>query len=113
MAEIIRRLRETNEWSVKLIDAEEMKQMKQTFSVGFSFIPESPRWLVVAGKTSKAETLLRKICSVNGREFPDSINLNMVENVSLFWVTKVKMSSRSTVKFQLASSFELWTAKSH
>lgn len=75
----IRQSEGTDQRSVKLIDAE---TMEQTFFVGFSFIPESPRWLVVAGRTSKAEILLRKICSVNGREFPDSIDLNVVENVS-------------------------------
>lgn len=50
------------------------------FLTYFYFIPESPRWLVVAGRKSKAEMLLRKICSVNGREFPDSIDLDVVEN---------------------------------
>ena len=35
------------------------------------FIPESTRYLLVRGQTDKVEALLRKIATVNGKEYPD------------------------------------------
>ncbi|GFY52596.1 organic cation transporter protein, partial [Trichonephila inaurata madagascariensis] len=39
----------------------------------YSFIPESPRWLVMRGKTKQLEKLLEKAASVNGKEIKGDI----------------------------------------
>jgi len=36
-------------------------------------VPESPRWLIGAGKLEEAKTIIRKAASVNGREVPEHL----------------------------------------
>ncbi|GIY27440.1 hypothetical protein CEXT_201112 [Caerostris extrusa] len=43
------------------------------FALFFSFIPESPRWLLTQGKTKKLEKLLIKAAAVNKREVSEDI----------------------------------------
>jgi hypothetical protein len=42
-------------------------------------LPESPYWLMVHGKWKKAERSLRKIAAVNGRVYPEHIDLQTLE----------------------------------
>ena len=52
--------------------------MKNEVMYLFSFIPESPRWLISRGKKKEAVVILKKIAKVNGEDI-----LFSVEDISV------------------------------
>jgi len=49
----------------------------------FSAVPESLRWLVVQARYDEARQVLRRICCINGTTMPNSIDLRLLETVSV------------------------------
>ena len=41
------------------------------------FLPESPRWLIAAGRTKEAESVLTRAAKVNGKTLPEKVLLQM------------------------------------
>ena len=44
-------------------------------------MPESPRWLMVAGKNDELRMLLKRICKVNGSSLPADFDPSKIELV--------------------------------
>lgn len=45
------------------------------------YIPESLRWLVVAGKYERAQQVLLHVCEINKSQLPDNIDIKEFEDL--------------------------------
>ena len=49
------------------------------------FVDESPRWLLIKGKFKEAKKVLTFIAKVNGKTFPEDLNLSRVNVVKVLF----------------------------
>ena len=60
-----------------------------TLLFSYSFIPESPRWLYLNGKSKQAEVIIRHAAKVNGVTLPDNLAVKVeVWHINLWWCLK-------------------------
>ena len=53
------------------------------FFIAYYFIPECPRWLLTKGKTEEAKKVLEKAVKINGKNWPEQINLCAFDNLEI------------------------------
>ena len=56
-------------------------------------IPESTRWLVVQGKKKEAEKALRKVAAINGKVYPENLDLSPLYQVDLIFFSAYLVSN--------------------
>lgn len=74
----------------------------------FSFITESPRWLIMKGKTKEAIKILEKVAKTNGKITvlcEDGINLKKEQRLSFTMFVRKLLNSKTLMYRLIVMSF--------